>query len=104
MYKIGTVQQVSEKFKKCECIIEVAGQYPQYIAVQFTQDKIDLLNGVGKEAEVTAHINLRGRLWINKEQVEQAFNSLEVWKLDVSGSAPSSEGRAVVNVDDSLPF
>lgn len=79
-------QQVSASFKKRELVVTTDEQYPQHILVEFTQDKTDLLNGLAVGDEVTVHINLRGREWVNPQGETQYFNSIQGWRVE---KAPS---------------
>lgn len=36
IYKVGEVQQISEKFRKREVVIKIEGDYPQFIGCQST--------------------------------------------------------------------
>lgn len=83
VYKVNEIQVVSEKFKKKEVIVKVGGdQYPDYLTMQLTNDKCELIGISDIGNEVTVSINLKGRLWTNKEGKEVSFNTLEVWKVD----------------------
>jgi len=79
---VRETQEVSATFKKREFVVTTEEQYPQDILIELTQDKCSLLDGVAIGSEVTAHINLRGREWINPQGVAQYFNTIQCWKLD----------------------
>lgn len=83
-------QSFASGFRKREMVITTQEQYPQDILVEFTQDKIDLLNQINVGDEVKISINLRGREWINPEGVAKYFNSIQGWRLEKAGNAPSS--------------
>src|SRR5690606_28160966 len=97
-------------------VITTQEQYPQDILIEFTQDKIDLLNSVGEGDEVKISINLRGREWINPEGVAKYFNSIQGWRLEKTGGAPqsindyadlppvSNDYLSGTNEPDDLPF
>ena len=99
---IGETEQVSEKFKKREFVITVAGQYPQHISLQCTQDKVVMLDGLSEHQEVNCHINIRGREWTNPKGEIKYFNTLECWKLEVVGAKVEAPQNGIA-VDD-LPF
>jgi hypothetical protein len=44
-----------------------------------------MLDNLSVGSEVIAHINLRGREWKNPEGEVKYFNTIECWKLDVTG-------------------
>lgn len=103
--RVGQTEVVSDKFKKRELIVEYAEkpEYKQTIKFEASQDRCDNLDAVKQGDEVTVHFNLNGRSWTNKEGVEQVFNTLSVWKVDVIGgnaTPPVSE----IPHDDDLPF
>ena len=80
--RVFDVQEISDKFKKQEIVIEVQdGKYPQSICVQFTNDKIALLAAIYIDDEVTISCNLRGRIVEMKDGSERCFNSIEGWKI-----------------------
>lgn len=79
---VRETQEVSATFKKREFVVTTEEQYPQDILIELTQDKCSLLDGVALGSEVTAHINLRGREWVNPQGVAQYFNTIQCWKLD----------------------
>ena len=110
IYKVGTTQQVTDKFKKREVILitEQTSQYPQHIKVQFSQDKCDLADSLQSGQDVTFQCNLRGKLYTDKQGNENAIMNLEVWKVEallpaVGNSAPAVNGQTT-DVADDLPF
>jgi hypothetical protein len=78
---IGSIQQVTDSYKKRELVVTTAEQYPQHILIEFGQDKCDLLNNYAIGDEVKVGINLRGREWVNPEGVSKYFNSVQGWKI-----------------------
>lgn len=92
IHAIMDVQQVTDKFRKREFVLEYTDnpQYPQYILFQMVQDRVDLVNGyqVGDMAEVS--FNLRGRQWNNPQGEIKYFNSLEAWRIQpLQGAQPA---------------
>tara|TARA_R110001592_G_scaffold254870_1_gene518375 strand:+ start:273 stop:659 length:387 start_codon:yes stop_codon:yes gene_type:complete len=122
IYKVGEVQQISEKFKKREIVIKTEGDYPQFIGCQLTQDKCSLGSFLNVGDEVDASINLRGREWISpKDGVVKYFNTIEIWKLETIGIPRNNQGipdatdgitknfqedaiQTTTNQSDDLPF
>jgi hypothetical protein len=74
-------------FSKRVLVINTGGKYPQTIPVEFTKDKTDLLTGLRKGQDVTAHVNLRGNEYNGKY-----YANIQGWKLD-KGEAQSGEDR-----------
>ena len=76
-------QVISDKFKKREfVVIDESSQYPQELLIQTSQDKTSLLDGLKEGQFVNVSINLRGRMWTNKEGVDKYFNTIEAWKVE----------------------
>jgi hypothetical protein len=101
IYSIGPVQEVSEKFRKQEIILETLnGEYTQHIKLQFAQKKIDLLQSFAPGSEVVCQINIAGKLYKNKEGKEDSFTNIVCWKIDNVGT------NVITNPteDTSLPF
>lgn len=97
LHKVFAAVQVSEKFTKREFVIELSdnSQYPQYISLQLTQDKVSLVDNFDEGAELTVSINLRGRAWTNPKDGEtKYFNTLEAWRIQsANGSSAPSNSR-----------
>ncbi|PJJ60667.1 DUF3127 domain-containing protein [Hymenobacter chitinivorans] len=94
LHEIFDEQQVSEKFRKREFVLEVQdGQYPEHIKFQLVQDKTALIDSfkVGDEVKVT--FNLRGR-GFNKNGQMLYFTNLEAWRIEAGtgGGAPAGGG------------
>lgn len=113
VYKLGTTQEVGEKkFKVREMILEIEPdtQYPIYATIQGTGDKCEKMDDMVKGSEVTVHVNLRGRLYKNKDGEEKSFNSFDLWKFEVNSSVPVEKpGKVDImtpdpDESDDLPF
>lgn len=119
--EIFATQQVSEKFKKREFVIEYAEnpQYPEFVKFELTQDKCNLIDSFAKGAYVDVHFNIRGRAWTNPQGVTNYFNSLQAWRVNEAGagekasagsaaSTPVREEKGItsfsVDAEDDLPF
>ena len=91
--KIKVVQSVIEKgtFKSQNVVITTSEQYPQDISVQFVQDKCALLDNYKAGDEVKVSINLRGRMWINPQDEEIYFNTIQGWKIEKTASPVENE-------------
>lgn len=88
----GTVQVVFDRvdtpssngtFSKRDIVVRTNEQYPQDIAVQFTQDKCDLLDMYKPGEEVTIAYNLRGKPggWTNPQGEVKYFNTIQGWRI-----------------------
>ena len=74
----------SNGFRKREVIITTDEQYPQFLLIEFIQDKCDLLNNFNVGEDVKISINLRGREWINPEGEAKYFNAIQGWRIEKS--------------------
>lgn len=61
--KMGDTVQVSESFKKRELVINTGGEYPQYIPIEFLQEKVSILDNFISGQVVSVNFDLRGREW-----------------------------------------
>lgn len=124
VYKVGQEEVKSEKFKKREVIIEVVkGEYKEYLSIQFSNAKCDLLNNVRQGDMINVSINLRGRLWTGADGVEKCFNTFEGWQIETGNLGSTATNipiqrqmgnietafqeesiRMMAEDDDDLPF
>ncbi|MFD2719994.1 DUF3127 domain-containing protein [Hymenobacter monticola] len=92
LHEIFDEQQVSEKFRKREFVLEVQdGQYPEHIKFQMVQDKTSLIDPFKMGDEVKVTFNLRGR-GFNKNGQMLYFTNLEAWKIEAAGGASYGGG------------
>lgn len=90
--RIGQAQQISDKFKKVEFVIETNEKSPQRLQLESHNDIADnfiIYNKVGQE--VVCSINLRGREWTNPQGEVKTFNTLVAWNVFKSVSVTSQE-------------
>ena len=92
---IGTIEQVSEKFRKRDLVVECFkdSQYPQSVKFQVTQDKCDLLNNIKPGDTLEVHFNIRGNK-VEKEGKTYYFTNLDAWKINLQSSATESQTPA----------
>jgi hypothetical protein len=85
--EILPVNQVSDKFRKREFVIEKkesgsgGAVFVDYVKFQLIQDKCDLINESFMNEEVKVWFNLRGNRW-DKEGKVSYFTNLDAWKLE----------------------
>ena len=94
---IGAIETVSDKFKKRIIAVETGGDYPQTVAVEFTQDKCELLDKYSVNEEITIHFNLRGREWNGKY-----FTNLNGWRIESDAVQGGKDSNQIGSGD--LPF
>ncbi|MGV3697590.1 DUF3127 domain-containing protein [Flavobacterium sp.] len=89
---INPEQQVSASFKKRELVVATEEQYPQFISINFVQDKCDLLNNYKVGEAVKVSINLRGREWTNPQGETKYFNDIQGWRIEkMQAEAPAAQ-------------
>jgi hypothetical protein len=92
-------QQVTEKFRKREFVLEIPsgpnGAYTEQIKIQLTQDRCDLLDRYREGADINVSFNLKGRPFTNKHGETVYYTNVEAWRIDnprpQEDSMPSSE-------------
>ena len=96
LYDDYGIAQVTASFKKREFVVITRDnpQYPQYIKMQLVQDKVTLLDGVGKGDEVEVSIDFSGKP-STKDGKEVVYTNINCWKIKVLTKAvPTSDGQA----------
>ena len=86
-------------FRKREMVLTTDEQYPQMLAIEFTQDKCELLDNYSVGDAVKININLRGREWINPEGEAKYFNSIQGWRIEKLQAESSTEMPPIEAVD-----
>ena len=99
IHAISETQQVTERFRKREFVLELADnpRYPQYVQFQLTGDRCEQLDGYAVGDAVRVEFSLRGREWTSPSGDVKYFNSLDVWTLE---RASAGDGFA----DDEPPL
>jgi len=87
---IGDTQNVSASFTKRELVITTDEQYPQFISINFVQDKCELLDKYRLGETVKVSINLRGREWVNPQGETKYFNDIQGWRIEGLSSQQST--------------
>lgn len=103
--RIGDTQQISEKFRKRVCVVEIDpdSRYPQPVGFEFTGDRCDELDAYAPGQSVNVEFALRGREWTNPDTGEvRNFTSAVAWAIeDASGEQPQ---KTAPPADDGVPF
>lgn len=91
LHEIFDEQQVSEKFKKREFVLEIPdGAYTQFIKFQLTQDKCSLIDNFKVGDEVKVAFNLSGKPF-TKNGTTMYFTNLGAWRVEAAnGAAPAN--------------
>lgn len=84
--KIKKIEPVKEYgtngFRKRELILVTEDQYPQFISIEFTQDRCALLDSLEEGQMIKVTFDIRGREWMNPQGEAKYFNSLNGWKVE----------------------
>ncbi len=94
IHAVFDTQQVTERFRKREFVVELADnpRYPQLVLFQLTGDRCEKLDGFGVGDEVEVEFSLRGREWKSPKGEIRYFNSLDVWTLQrLDGAGAGAE-------------
>ena len=95
---ISPVNQVSDKFKKREFVIEKketggTAVFIDYIKFQLIQDKCDIINESFMNEEVKIWFNLKGNKW-ERDGNTSYFTNLDAWKIErISSQTPTDSGN-----------
>ena len=97
---INPIKVISDKFSVREFVVTTPDEkYPQDILFQTVNDKMDVLESLGVGQQVEVSYNVRGR-----EFNGRYYNTLDAWKVEVTGSKPSQASTQPIELDDDLPF
>lgn len=108
--KIYPTQQVSEKFKKREFVIETQEQYPQLLKLEVIQDKCSDLDKHNVGDLVSVYFNIKGREYTPQGKDEpNYYNTIQSYKIvslhQKQANETISKNQKAATIDsDSLPF
>jgi len=77
LHKIFPTESKTSSFQAREFVIELDGQYTQYIKFQLTQDRCALIDNYNEGDQINVHFDLRGREW-----QEKYFTNLNAWRIE----------------------
>ena len=104
---VSPVNQVSDKFKKREFVIEKkdtggSAVFIDYIKFQLIQDKCDLINESFLNEEVKIWFNLKGNRWERDGKVSY-FTNLDAWRIEKTSEAPRDQNTTPRNPLEDMP-
>jgi hypothetical protein len=84
IHQQSATQQVTERFRKREFVVELADnpRFPQFVLFQLTGDRCEDLDKFKVGDEVRVEFSLRGREWKSPQGEVKYFNSLDVWSIE----------------------
>jgi len=90
LHEIFDEQQVSEKFRKREFVLEIPdGSFTQYIKFQLTQDKCNALDQFKIGDDVKVAFNLTGKPF-TKNGTTMYFTNLGAWRIESANAADAA--------------
>jgi hypothetical protein len=96
IHVIYGTNKITDSFKKREIVIRTDEQYPQFILVQFVNDKCSYLDNYKLNDEVKVSINIQGREWISPQGETKYFNTINGWKIQ-SAQVVQTQNQYPVN-------
>lgn len=90
--------------KRVLCIVEdnPTNEYPNKLAIDFTKDKIFILDNLQVWDLVSVMCNLS---YNKKEETNSIFNSIRWWKVDVIKSVSAQKEAEKMKIEnDDMPF
>lgn len=112
---IQPIQQISDKFRKREFVVEkqengTTAIFVDYIKFQLVQDKCDLINDSFMNTEVKVSFNIKGNKWERDGKVNY-FTNLDAWRIEkvdqaaaTPHSAPSTPNTISNDTNDLPPY
>src|SRR5271156_1850425 len=90
-------QQVSEKFKKREFVLELAEEingniYTNFAKMQLVQNKCDIIDRFKEGELVKVSFNIKGNRWERDGKVNYITN-LDAWRVESATAAPAGNNQ-----------
>lgn len=84
IYKIEETQNVSEKFRKRDFVLEIQNNeaYVQKVLFTLIMDKVDEIESFSVGEEVEVDFNLQGKEWTSPSGEVKFFNTLSVYRIN----------------------
>jgi hypothetical protein len=100
---ISPINQVSDKFKKREFVIEKketggSAVFIDYIKFQLIQDKCELINESFLNEDVKIWFNLKGNKWERDGKINY-FTNLDAWKIEKASTAGRDQNAPAHNTN-----
>lgn len=85
----GETQQVSEKFKKREFVLELVEEingnlYSNFAKMQLVQNKCEIIDRFKEGEQVKVSFNIKGNRWERDGKVNYITN-LDAWRMEAAG-------------------
>lgn len=95
-------QQVSERFKKREFVMELAEEingnvYTNYAKMQLVQNKCEILDRFNEGDSIKVNFNIKGNKWERDGKVNYITN-LDAWRIEAANAnMPSQQSAPAYN-------
>ncbi len=108
---INDTQQVSERFKKREFVLEIAEEingnvYTNYAKMQLVQNKCDIIDNFNEGDSIKVNFNIKGNKWERDGKVNYITN-LDAWRIEHAQQAGTNQAPpaspAYTNVPNNAP-
>ncbi len=91
-------QQVSDKFKKREFVIELTEEingnsYTNFAKMQLVQNKCDIIDRFNEGDMIKVNFNIKGNKWEKDGKVNYITN-LDAWRIEAAGAVSAGMSNA----------
>lgn len=92
-------QQVNDKFKKREFVVELAEEingntYTNFAKLQLVQNKCDIIDRFNVGDAVKVSFNIKGNSYVDKKDgTTKYITNLDAWRVEAAGAAPVNSGN-----------
>lgn len=92
-------QQVNDKFKKREFVVELAEEingntYTNFAKLQLVQNKCDIIDRFNVGDAVKVSFNIKGNSYVDKKDgITKYITNLDAWRVEAAGAAPMNGGN-----------
>ena len=76
LHKVYDIESKSDSFSSRDFVVELDGQYPQWVKFQLVQDRCSAIDQFKEGDQVHVFFDLRGREWNGKY-----LTNLNAWKI-----------------------
>jgi len=98
LYKKYDTESKTQTFQAREFVIEMDGQYPQFVKFQLTQDRCAALDPFQEGDPIKVQFDLRGREWNGKY-----FTNLNAWRLEKGEAVAQDAPPPPPSFDNTFP-
>ena len=95
LISISDTQQVSERFKKREFVLELNEEingnvYTNFAKMQLVQNKCDIMDNYNEGDTIKVNFNIKGNKWERDGKVNYITN-LDAWRIEHAQQAPQEQ-------------